>query len=96
MKFLKLALHKKYFDTGRGVIDYLKYPLLAMGIAIPNLKIILWVAIAYALACYLIGWWWLNFGMKDAENEVENRFNPFVKQVRRKLAIPNNLNTKTN
>jgi len=88
-KFLKFALHKRYFDTGRGVIDYAKYPLLLLGIAIPNIKAIIYVATAYAILSYFIGWWWLNKGMTEAETEVSNRFNPYVGQIRKKLGIPN-------
>ena len=85
MKFFKFALHKRYFDTGRGVIDYLKYPLVLLGLAIPNVKIIIAVAGIYAIISYILGWWWVNKGMMDAENEVSNKFNPFVREVRRKL-----------
>ena len=85
MKFFKFALHKRYFDTGRGVIDYLKYPLVLLGLAIPNVKMIIAVASVYAMISYILGWWWVNKGMMDAENEVSNKFNPFVREVRRKL-----------
>jgi hypothetical protein len=89
MKFYKFALHKRYFDTGMGVTNYLKYPLVLLGIAIPNVKAIVYVAVIYAIACYFLGWWWLNGGMTDAENEVSNQFNPFVKEMRKKVGIPN-------
>lgn len=89
MRFFKFALHKRYFDTGMGVTNYLKYPLVLLGIAIPNVKAIIYVAIAYGIGCYFLGWWWLNGGMCDAENEVSNRFNPFVKEVRAKLSKRN-------
>lgn len=90
--FLKIALHKRYFDTGMGVTNYLKYPLVLLGFAIPNVKNIIIVAVLYALLCYFIGWWWLNFGMADAETEVSNRFNPFVKEIRKKFGITNKRN----
>lgn len=82
MRFLKFALHKRYFDTGFSVLNYLKYPLVLMGIAIPNVKSIIGVAVLYGLACYFLGWWWLNKGMTEAEAEVSNRYNPFVKEMR--------------
>ena len=41
------------------------------------------VSIIYAVFCYLLGWWWLNKGMQEAETEVTNRYNPFVKEMRR-------------
>lgn len=90
MKFLKFALHKRYFDTGFGVLNYLKYPLVLIGIATSNTKAIIVFAFFYGIACYLLGWWWLNRGMQDAETEVGNRYNPFVKEMRKVIVKPNN------
>lgn len=87
--FLKIALHKRYFDVGFGVLNYLKYPLVLLGIAIPDSKSIIFMALGYAVFCYLLGWWWLNFGMCDAETEISNRYNPFVKEMRNKFGITN-------
>ena len=89
-KFLKFALHKRYFDTGMSVTNYLKYPLVLLGIAIPNINYIIIVSIAYAVFCYFLGWWWLNKGMTEAETEVSNRYNPFVKEMRKIIVKPNN------
>lgn len=82
MKFLKLALHKRYFEQGFGTLNYLKYPLLLLGFAIPNIKYIIIISILYAGICYILGWWWLNRGMMEAEIEISNRYNPFVKEMR--------------
>ena len=85
MNAFKFALHKRYFEQGFGVLNYLKYPLVLLGFAVPNVKAILWVSVVYALICYLLGWWWLNYGMMEAEIEVTNVYNPFVREVREKL-----------
>ena len=87
MKYLKFALHKRYFDVGFGQLNYLKYPLLLLGFAIPNPEAIIIVAVISAIACYLLGWWWLNRGMMEAETEVGNRYNPFVKEMRQANAL---------
>ena len=84
-KFLKVALHKRYFDCGFGVLNYLKYPLVLLGFAIPQPKAIIAVAGLYAIVCYALGWWWLNKGMTEAETEVSNRYNPFVQEMREHL-----------
>ena len=89
MKYYKIALHKRYIDTGQGITGYAKYILVLLGVAIPNVNYILLVGFLYFLASYFIGWWWLNFGMFDAEAEVNNQFNPFVKEVRKKIGIAN-------
>lgn len=83
MKLFKVALHKRYFDTGFGVLNYLKYPLVLVGFAIPDVEAILLVALIYGILCYTLGWWWLNKGMTEAETEVGNRYNPFVKEMRK-------------
>ena len=56
-----------------------------MGFAIPNVKAIVVVAVIYAFVCYVLGWWWLNKGMTEAETEVANRYNPFVQEMRKKF-----------
>ena len=84
-RFLKVALHKRYFDTGFGILNYLKYPLVLLGFAVPNVRGIIAVASVYAVICYVLGWWWLNKGMAEADMEVSNRYNPFVKEMRKKF-----------
>ena len=83
VKLYKIALHKRYFDTGFGVLNYVKYPLVLLGFAIPDVKSIILVALGYAIICYFLGWWWLNKGMTEAETEVGNRYNPFVQEMRK-------------
>ena len=85
MRFYKFALHKRYFDTGFAVTNYLKYPLVLLGVAIPKVNAIVVVAILYAVFCYFLGWWWINKGMFAAETEISNQYNLFVQEVRNKL-----------
>lgn len=85
---LKFALHKKYFDTGLSITNYLKYPLFLLGIAIPDPKAIIIVAGLYACFCYILGRWWLK-NMTEAETEISNRYNPFVKEMRKLIVKPN-------
>lgn len=83
MKYLKFALHKRYFDTGMGITNYLKYVIALFGIASLNLKWTMILAVIYAFTSYIIGWYWLNSGLVDAEKEIDNRYNPFVREMRR-------------
>ena len=88
MKFktkLYLCLLKRYFDVGFGLLNYLKYPLILLGFAIPNVKGIIFFSLAYGILCFILGWAWLNSDFYTADTELSNKFNPFVKEVRTKL-----------
>jgi len=91
MKFLKFALHKRYFDTGMGTLNYLKYVLVAFGFSSLNVKATMLLALAFAVVSYFVGWWWLNYGMVNAETEISNLYNPFVKEMREKFGIPKSI-----
>lgn len=87
MKGFKFCLHKQYFDKGFTLLNYLKYPLTIIGIGAIFSKVSVWwiigIAAFYGLVCYILGWWWLNKGFFDAENEVQNKYNPFVREMRK-------------
>ena len=85
MKGYKFVLHKTYLDKGLGVTGYFKYLIAFFGLASKDVNQTLIIAILYALFCYILGWYWINHGYLDAENEVSNQFNPFVKEVREKI-----------
>lgn len=42
-------------------------------------------AIFYAFINLLIGWAFYNYGLVDTENEIQNKFNPFQREVRERL-----------
>jgi len=85
MKFYKFALWKAYFDKGYAVTSYLKYFVAIIGIAGFPAKFLIPLFIIYGISCFVVGWIWYKFRITDAENEVGNRYNPFVKQMRRKI-----------
>jgi len=82
-------LWKKYFDTGYGLTGYFKIFIALFGADLifnkNNINLVLLLGVIYGICCFLIGWVWLRFGFYEAENEIGNRFNPFQKEVRRKL-----------
>jgi len=90
MRFYKFALWKAYFDKGYSVTSYFKYLFAIIGIAGLDGKILIPLFIAYGFSCFLVGWIWYRLHLTDAETEVGNKFNPFVGEVRDKLAIKNN------
>lgn len=79
-------LHKRYFDTGWSLTNYFKYLILLGGIyegfSTQDMNITLIIAVVYMLSCYFIGKLWVKYGWMEADIEVTNTFNMFVKEVR--------------
>ncbi len=57
------------------------------GVTTGDVGTIMWIAAAYAIFCYILGRWWYKFKLVEAEIEVGNRFNLFVKEVRKRKTI---------
>lgn len=88
MKCYKVALHKSYFDKGYGEIGMLKYFLFLIGfdrVLHGDLKLTLLIGIAYGIFCYLLGILLFKIGWVEAMHEVQNQYNLFQKQIRKKL-----------
>ena len=87
MKWYRLALLKAYFEKGYSLLSYPKYVLFLMGLGdvissdgdYTNVVII---GALIALGCFIVGWICFRFEFINAELEVQNRFNPFVKEMR--------------
>lgn len=77
---------KKYFDTGLGLTAYAKYLIAIFGIytALTDLNPIYLVILGvfYLFLCILLGWLWIKYNFFDKELEINNRLNPFQKEVR--------------
>lgn len=81
----KLFLHKSYLDKGLGMTSYVKYLIAFVGIFdLIDANWAIFGAIAYVLFCYLFGWYLYNHGWVDMEQEVSNKYNLFVREMRRK------------
>lgn len=83
MKYFKAALIKAYFEKGYGLTHYIKYVIALFGLASQDLKSTMWMAVVYALSCFALGYWAYKSGFAEAEIEVSNRFNAFVKEMRK-------------
>ena len=92
LKGYRLLVAKAYFDKGWSTSAYLKYVVAVGAIKLPSLKMGILLGLGYGIFCYLLGRWWYNYRLIDTENEIQNKFNPFVGEVREKFGLPNNRN----
>ena len=78
----KVNLHKSYVGDGKAVIGFLWGFIALFGIASQNVKVTLILGVVFHILCYFFGRYWYNHGWKSAEQEVNNRINPFVREMR--------------
>lgn len=84
----KFVLWKSYFDKGYSWLSYPKYIfLLLLGadtIASSggNLNRIIWLGIAYLIFCFILGKILYLRQFVEAEWEVGNQYNPFIREMR--------------
>jgi hypothetical protein len=81
----KLCLWKGYFEKGMALTIYLRYMLIFFGLTSTNVKLMLSLGIIWGLTSFILGFLWFKYGWINAEQEVSNRFNLFVGEVRKKL-----------
>ena len=93
MKFntkLRLLLLKYYFDKGFALTNNIKYLIglfaLYEVIKLDNVKITVVLGAIWVCISFLIGWWWYRKDWNSAEIEIQNRINPFVKEMREEFA----------
>ena len=80
----KILLYKAYFDKGMATTSYFKYLIAFFGLASRDIFWTMTIAISYAIICFLIGLFWFKWGFTEIETEIGNRFNPFVKEMRKR------------
>ena len=85
----KFILAKAYFDKGWGLLSPAKYAIALFGLASSDVVWTMIIGFAYCIFCYFFGRFWFKHKLMDAENEVNNRVNPFVNEMREKFGIPN-------
>jgi len=86
MSAFRILLWKAFFDKGFGLLNYLKYILAIAGIGAVFQGIsfiwIIVIGLIYAVICLILGRWWFKNHLIDVENEINNQFNPFQREVR--------------
>lgn len=81
----KILLHKRYFDTGYNLTNYIKYIIALFGISSLNIQLTLILGFIYAVFCYIIGHIWHKHRFVEVDNEISNRFNLFTREMREKV-----------
>lgn len=73
---------KKFFDTGLAVTNYAKYVIAIFGFTSNNVKLTMMIAGGYSIFCLWLGYVWYLWQLTELENEIGNRFNWFIQEVR--------------
>lgn len=89
--WFRFLMWKRYFDRGWGLLGQVKYAIALFGglelVRTQSLNITMMIGVGYCAACFLLGRWWIKHRIMDIENEINNIFNPFQNDVRKKLNI---------
>ena len=89
-KVFKVFMLKAYFDKGFGFLSMAKYAIILLGfdrVLARDPKNMIFMMIGYALLCMVIGLLMYHkkvggFKLIEYENEINNRFNLFQKELR--------------
>ena len=81
----KFTLYKRYFDTGYGITNYIKYFIALFGLSSLHVGTTLILALIYAALCFFIGWAWFKYRFAEIDTEVGNQVNRFMREMREKI-----------
>lgn len=80
-----IMLHYSYFNKGMAVTQSFRYLLYLFGMSSRNIIEVMTLGGIYGIMAYFVGMAFYKGGFVEAEQEVSNRFNKFVRDVREKL-----------
>ena len=85
---------KYFFDSGNAILSYPTKVMLVFGFSsvmtkLGSAKMILLAGFLYGILLYICGWIYLRYGFLVCEQEVRNRNDAFVKEMREKLIKKN-------
>lgn len=96
MRLYKTLLWKAYFDKGMAMMNYPIKVLMVLGIgAAFNDYSLFGIGIfgfIIGILALIIGRLWFHYRLIETEIEINNIFNPFCQEVRKKLKTKRNLN----
>ena len=75
-------MFKRYFDTGYGITGYIKYLIALFGLSSLDVLNTLILGFVYAILCFVIGYLWYKKSFVEVDNEISNRFNLFMREMR--------------
>ncbi len=78
----QFALHKKRVDVGYGITYIIKWFLGYFAASSQNVQMTFTLSIIWIISCYFLGWFWIDSRMMEAEQEVNNQNDTFVKEMR--------------
>ena len=84
MKF-KFLLWKRYFETGYSLTNYVKYLIALFGLSSLNVRSTMILGVVYAVVCFILGYYWYKKQFIEIDNEISNRFNLFMREMREKI-----------
>lgn len=94
MKFetkYRLILWKSYFDQGYSLTNYVKFPLGFFALSSRNVELTLYFVAIYSILCFFLGYFWFKYGWVKVQQEVSNKYNLFVEEMRENLKKPKRL-----
>ena len=81
----KFIIAMTYFNKGYGLTSLVKYGVAVFAIKITDYRLAFISGLAYAILCYIVGRLWYKYKLIDTEIEINNRVNPFVREMRKKV-----------
>ncbi len=83
MKYYNLMRVKAWFEKGYGLSHYLFKVIAVIGLTSQQLETTIWAMVAYTVFCFILGFCFFHFNFVNAEIEVMNQYDPFVKEMRK-------------
>ena len=83
----KALLHKRFFETGWGTAGkYVFYATGVFGVTSQQVELTMFLTLIEGVLCWVLGFLYYRFGFAEADTEITNQFNLFVKEMRDKIS----------
>ena len=89
MKLYRILLWKAYFEKGYSLSHYLFKLIAVLGLTSNQLKATFVAVGIYSILCLILGRLWWKYKLVDTEIEINNLVNPFVREMRDSIGVPN-------